>query len=130
MELSHRSNENDQRPDDGQKEQQDDNRGKGKGRLFSNPVTRKAVSGWFSSSSSEYSPKVTPEPEKRMPVSIVAPEGSNGRSRTVPHETAMRSDVWLGGHVRPPEYRPPELSTVDLAPGEEPFKLEPEEHVE
>ena len=121
MELSHSSYESDQRPDDEQKERQDDNQGRGKGRLFSNPVTRKAVSGWFGSTPSEYSPRVTPDPEKRMPVSIVAPENGDRLSRTISHEAAIHSDVWLNGQVRPLEV---------AAPGEEPFKLEPEEHVE
>lgn len=94
MELSHLSSH------------EGDDQDKEKRRRFNpiNPVTKKAVGSWFSPASVESSPKPSAtDPEDRMPVSIVTPEGSEQQSRTISHESAMHSGVWLGGQVRPPE---------------------------
>jgi hypothetical protein len=96
MEVSHLSYEGDQ---------QDDNQDKDIKRRFSpiNPVTKKVINGWRSPA--EAFSKPVPAPERRMPVSIVAPEGGNEHSRTISHEAAFHSDAWLGGEVKPPEYQ-------------------------
>src|SRR5581483_11375249 len=93
MELSHPSYEGDRQQDDEKR------------RRFNSisPVTKKAVSGWFGSTPVESSSKASTDPEYRMPVSIVAPEVSDQQSRTISHEAALHSNVWLGAQVRLPE---------------------------
>jgi hypothetical protein len=109
MELSHPLYEGDRRQDDQDKD---------KRRRFNpiNPVTKKAVSGWLNPT--ETFSRTPPDPEHRMPVSVVAPENDNGQERTIPQE-ALRSDVWLGGEVRAPEYQGPAIQeTVGDVDGE------------